>query len=141
MERGRHVEILFGKMPVRTQRSILQSLKEGTLDFVVATSVIEEGVAIPEIGCVINFSVPLTEKSYIQRMGRTGRTTHGSVDHIVLNHSFDAALFFTAVRGVHTMRTLLRGEPTSSDARAPRPLYRKKKLHPDSQGDLFFGFF
>ena len=124
-------EVLFGRTSIKKQQRLLEKIRTGEVDFLVATSVIEEGVSVPEIGCVINFSMPLTEQSRIQRMGRTGRTVPGNVEYIVLNHPLDKIPFFVTARGARTMRELISGVSVSAHTRI-----RRKKI-PENL-DLFF---
>eukprot|EP00461_Guttulinopsis_vulgaris_P002552 UN02553 len=51
----------------------LNSFKDGTVDFLVATDVAARGLDIPNVEHVINFTFPLTIEDYVHRIGRTGR--------------------------------------------------------------------
>lgn len=51
----------------------LNSFKEDTLNVLVATDLAARGLDIENVKTVINFSMPLTFKHYIHRVGRTAR--------------------------------------------------------------------
>ena len=104
---GKRAEVITGSTSVKQQHALLKKLASKEIDVLVATSVIEEGVSVPEVGYIINYSMPLTEISRIQRGGRTGRVGYGAIDYIILDHSFDVSMFHASRRGVETMKASL----------------------------------
>ena len=85
-------EVVFGgQKNVKNQLETIEKLKDGGLMFLVSTSVIEEGLNVPEVDAVVHYSMPMTEIARIQRNGRTARVETGNVVFIVLNHSLDKA--------------------------------------------------
>ena len=51
----------------------LNSFKDGLIDILVATDLAARGLDIDNVKTVINFSMPMTYKHYIHRVGRTAR--------------------------------------------------------------------
>ena len=66
-------------MKQEEQSSILDSFRNGEFDVLVATSIAEEGLDIPEVDLVIFYEPIPSEIRYIQRRGRTGRKSAGTV--------------------------------------------------------------
>jgi ATP-dependent RNA helicase DeaD len=52
---------------------VIESLKDGRLDIVVATDVAARGIDVPRITHVLNVDMPYDPESYVHRIGRTGR--------------------------------------------------------------------
>ena len=61
------------------QSSILNSFRKGEFNVLIATSIAEEGLDIPHVDLVIFYEPISSEIRYIQRKGRTGRKSMGSV--------------------------------------------------------------
>lgn len=118
---GRKTELIVGRMSVKRQQHHLNQLAKGDIRFIVSTSAIEEGVSVPEIGCVIQYSMPLNEKPRIQRSGRTARVNYGCVDYITLDHPMDKVPFFTSARGEKTMKEISKNYESIKRRRALAP--------------------
>ena len=52
---------------------MVERLKNGSLDVLVATDVAARGLDVERIGLVVNFDVPREAEAYVHRIGRTGR--------------------------------------------------------------------
>ena len=61
------------------QTSVLDSFRNGEFNILVATSIAEEGLDIPEVDLVIFYEPIPSDIRFIQRKGRTGRKSAGSV--------------------------------------------------------------
>ncbi|HDD69356.1 MAG TPA: DEAD/DEAH box helicase, partial [Candidatus Korarchaeota archaeon] len=66
-------------MSQEEQRKILQDFSSGKYDLLVATSIGEEGLDIPEVDLVVFYDAVPSVIRYIQRRGRTGRGRPGKV--------------------------------------------------------------
>jgi ATP-dependent RNA helicase DeaD len=71
--RGYEAAALNGDMTQGLREQVIDRLKSGSLDIVVATDVAARGLDVPRISHVINYDVPYDTESYVHRIGRTGR--------------------------------------------------------------------
>ncbi len=71
--RGYASAALNGDIPQNNRERIIQRLKKGQLDILVATDVVARGLDVERISHVINYDVPHDTESYVHRIGRTGR--------------------------------------------------------------------
>ena len=68
--------------------SIEDALREGRLRGVVSTSALELGIDIPHFAVGFNLGIPVTRKSFRQRLGRVGRQRPGSFALIAEPYAF-----------------------------------------------------
>lgn len=71
--RGYASEALNGDIPQNQRERIVDRLRKGSLDILVATDVVARGLDVERISHVINFDIPHDNESYVHRIGRTGR--------------------------------------------------------------------
>ncbi|MBA3034339.1 MAG: DEAD/DEAH box helicase [Gammaproteobacteria bacterium] len=71
--RGYEAAALNGDMTQGLREQVVERLKSGSLDIVIATDVAARGLDVPRISHVINYDVPYDTESYVHRIGRTGR--------------------------------------------------------------------
>ncbi|MFZ5849638.1 MAG: DEAD/DEAH box helicase, partial [Actinomycetota bacterium] len=72
-ERGFPSSPLHGDMPQVAREKALTKFREGKLKVLVATDVAARGIDVADVTHVINYSCPEDEKTYVHRIGRTGR--------------------------------------------------------------------
>lgn len=72
-EKGYRSGALHGDMNQRQRSRTIQQLRNGTIQFLVATDVAARGIDIPALSHVINFDIPFQAEDFIHRVGRTGR--------------------------------------------------------------------
>ncbi|WP_444945576.1 DEAD/DEAH box helicase [Microbulbifer sp. VTAC004] len=71
--RGFASAALNGDMAQNLREAVIDKLKNGKLDIVVATDVAARGLDVKRISHVINYDIPYDTEAYIHRIGRTGR--------------------------------------------------------------------
>lgn len=71
--RGYAARALSGDVSQAEREKVVERLKSGTLNILVATDVAARGLDVDRISHVINFDVPTDPEAYVHRIGRTGR--------------------------------------------------------------------
>ncbi len=71
--RGIQTAALSGDVAQQDRERLIQRLKDGLLDVLVATDVAARGLDVDRVGLVVNFDVPREVDTYVHRIGRTGR--------------------------------------------------------------------
>jgi ERCC4-related helicase len=95
------------------QTSILESFRNGEFDVLVATSIAEEGLDIPQVDLVIFYEPIPSEIRYIQRRGRTGRMSAGSVIILAAKETIDERNLHASKRRIQKMKQTLSSLLTS----------------------------
>jgi len=71
--RGFAATALNGDVAQAQRERIINQLKSGKLDILVATDVAARGLDVDRISHVVNYDLPTDTESYVHRIGRTGR--------------------------------------------------------------------
>lgn len=71
--RGIAAAALNGDVQQAQREKIVQQLKDGRIDVLVATDVAARGLDVDRISHVLNYDIPYDTESYVHRIGRTGR--------------------------------------------------------------------
>jgi ATP-dependent RNA helicase DeaD len=71
--RGYSAQALNGDIAQNMREKIVDKLKKGSIDILVATDVVARGLDVERISHVINYDIPTDPESYVHRIGRTGR--------------------------------------------------------------------
>jgi len=71
--RGQTAAAINGDLQQQQRERIIQQLKDGKLDILVATDVAARGLDVDRISHVLNYDIPYDTESYVHRIGRTGR--------------------------------------------------------------------
>jgi Fanconi anemia group M protein len=114
-ERGYRAALFIGRAegkhgPRMTQEEQMKTLKdfrEGVYNVLVATSVGEEGLDIPECGLVVFYEPAVSGIRYIQRRGRTGRKLPGKAVILVADKTVDEYYFREGYRRARRMDKIL----------------------------------
>ena len=71
--RGFTAEAINGDIAQKQRERIIQQLKNGKIDILIATDVAARGLDVERISHVVNYDIPQDPESYVHRIGRTGR--------------------------------------------------------------------
>jgi ERCC4-related helicase len=115
-ERGYRAALFVGKaegkggprMTQEEQMRVLKAFREGAYNVLVATSIGEEGLDIPECGLVIFYEPAVSGIRYIQRRGRTGRRLPGKVVILLAEGTVDEYYFREGYRRARKMERILK---------------------------------
>jgi ERCC4-related helicase len=105
-------------MNQKEQAQILTGFRAGQFPLLVASSVAEEGLDIPDVDLVVFFESVPSEIRAIQRRGRTGRSSLGRVAVLLTRATRDVRYQAAEVRRERAMRRIVRR--LSSESRTRR---------------------
>ncbi len=71
--RGYAAAAINGDMNQALRERVIEQLRGGALDILVATDVAARGIDVPRVSHVINYDLPYDIDAYVHRIGRTGR--------------------------------------------------------------------
>ncbi len=95
-------------MNQKEQARVLGGFREGRFPILVASSVAEEGLDVPDVDLVVFFESVASEIRAIQRRGRTGRTSVGRVVVLLTLETRDVAYQLAEARREKAMRRIVR---------------------------------
>ena len=95
--RGFTAEAINGDIAQNQRERIIQQLKNGKIDILVATDVAARGLDVDRISHVVNYDIPQDPESYVHRIGRTGRAGREG-----------KAILFVAPREIRMLKTIER---------------------------------
>jgi superfamily II DNA/RNA helicase len=78
-ERGFAVGSIHGDLSQGAREQALRAFRSGKIDVLAATDVAARGIDIDNVSHVINYECPDDEKTYVHRIGRTGRAGSSGV--------------------------------------------------------------
>ena len=112
------------------QSVILDSFRKKEFNVLVATSIAEEGLDIPEVKLVIFYEPVASEIRHIQRKGRTGRKSSGNVIILAAKDTVDMRILFANKRRIEKMKTIFTSMKTILNpiSRVPIPYNRLTEL-------------
>jgi len=94
-------------MSQEQQREVLEKLRSGETNVLVATSIAEEGLDIPEVDHVVFYEPVPSEIRYIQRRGRTGRRVAGKVTILIAEDTVDEAFYWSSITRARKMKRII----------------------------------
>jgi Fanconi anemia group M protein len=94
-------------MSQEQQREALEKLRNGETNILVATSIAEEGLDIPEVDHVVFYEPVPSEIRYIQRRGRTGRRVAGKVTILIAEDTIDEAFYWSSISRAKKMKKII----------------------------------
>jgi Fanconi anemia group M protein len=94
-------------MTQEQQREVLEKLRCGEANVLIATSIAEEGLDIPEVDHVVFYEPVPSEIRYIQRRGRTGRRVAGKVTILIAEDTVDEAFYWSSISRARKMKKII----------------------------------
>jgi superfamily II DNA/RNA helicase len=94
-------------MTQEQQREVLEKLRCGEANVLIATSIAEEGLDIPEVDHVVFYEPVPSEIRYIQRRGRTGRRVAGKVTILIAEDTVDEAFYWSSISRARKMKRII----------------------------------
>ena len=88
----------------KNQLATLNRFRDGAFPVLVATSVAEEGLDIPEVGLVLFYEPVPSAVRTIQRRGRTGRKRAGRMIGLITRGTRDEGIYWASVHRERRMR-------------------------------------
>jgi superfamily II DNA/RNA helicase len=73
IDRGFEATCIHGDLTQVSREKALKRFREGKVQVIVATDVAARGIDVANVSHVVNFECPDDEKTYVHRIGRTGR--------------------------------------------------------------------
>lgn len=132
--RGHSCEALNGDVPQSQRERIVERLRNGQLDIVIATDVAARGLDVERVSHVVNYDVPTDPEAYVHRIGRTGRAGRSG-----------EAILFIAPREERLLRAIERATrqpidplpiPTAADVNRQRIARFKQRISAALAEDL-----
>ncbi len=105
------------------QMEILQDFRDDRINILIATSVAEEGLDIPNVDAIIFYEPVPSEIRLIQRRGRTGRYAPGRCYILITEGTVDVPFYIIACKKENTMNSVLLD---SEQLKLNKELKRKK---------------
>lgn len=105
----------------KEQAEILDQFRDGLYNVLIATSVAEEGLDIPQVDLVIFYEPIPSAIRHIQRRGRTGRQEKGRVVVLMAKNTRDEGYRWSAFHKEKRMHSILENLRNSLDAKIEKP--------------------
>lgn len=84
---GLSAEAIHGNKSQTARQLALNNFKERKTRILVATDIAARGIDIEELSHVINYDLPEVPETYVHRIGRTGRASHGGIAISFCSHA------------------------------------------------------
>jgi len=95
-------------MQQKEQQQIIDQFRKREINILIATSIAEEGIDIPNVNKVIFYEPIPSEIRGIQRKGRTGRSHIGKVTILITKGTRDEAYFYAEKQKEQKMHNIVR---------------------------------
>ncbi|MFC0114250.1 DEAD/DEAH box helicase [Kibdelosporangium aridum] len=150
-ERGFAAAAVHGDLGQGAREKALRAFRTGKVDVLVATDVAARGIDIDDVTHVINFQCPEDEKTYVHRIGRTGRAGRTGVAITLVDwdeeyrwKSISDALVLDMPEPVETYSTSEHlyadlGIPADATGRLPEDMQTRAGLDAEQEEDLTGG--
>ncbi|ELP83629.1 eukaryotic initiation factor 4A-10, putative [Entamoeba invadens IP1] len=67
------VSITHGDLTMEERNKVLTEFRQGTTRILITTDMLSRGIDVQQVSLVINFDMPVSDESYIHRIGRSAR--------------------------------------------------------------------
>lgn len=115
-----NVQAYHGLMDQQERDSVMEGFRKGRIQYLVATDLAARGLDVPNLECVINYTIPDEKDVYTHRCGRTGRAgSEGKVYNIAIGteEKIWLASFHKAWKlPYRTLSLLVEGKMAAKDA-------------------------
>jgi ERCC4-related helicase len=104
------------------QSDTLERFTKGEFKVLVSSSIGEEGLHVPDVDLVVFYEAVPSEIRYIQRRGRTGRTTEGRVVILLAEGTVDESYYYSTLLKESRMKELVKasgGKPVRRRTKSP----------------------
>jgi ATP-dependent RNA helicase DeaD len=125
--RGHRAEALHGGMTQEQRDRVMQRLRSGTAELLVATDVAARGLDIDTLTHVVNYDVPAAPEAYVHRIGRVGRAGREGVA-ITLAEPREHRML-KSIERVTKQKITIEKVPTVADLHARRLELTRAALH------------
>ena len=123
---GFRAEFLNGDMAQSDRERVMGLLRDGKVQFLVATDVAARGIDVPHLTHVINVGLPESAEVYVHRTGRTGRAGRAGTAITIAGPREIGALYF--LRLTYGIRPIERMLPSPGEERTRREADRLQML-------------
>ena len=93
------------KSPKENAKTI-ENFSRREIQVIFATSVVEEGLSLPDVDVVIHYNQPMTEVARLQRGGRTGRFREGLVIFLISDIPYENNMYFATLAKLKKMKSM-----------------------------------
>ncbi|MCI4360308.1 MAG: DEAD/DEAH box helicase family protein [Thermoplasmata archaeon] len=121
-------------MNQREQAQVLSAFRTGRFPLLVASSVAEEGLDVPDVDLVVFFEAVPSEIRAIQRRGRTGRSALGHVVVLLTHETRDVGYQKAEARREQAMGRIVRRLSSASRRRADAEKAQRDARPQDAAG-------
>ncbi len=125
--RGYRAESLHGGIDQAQRSKVVERLKSGATELVVATDVAARGLDVDSLTHVVNYDVPAAAEAYVHRIGRVGRAGREGVAITFAQPREHRML--KAIERLTKQKISLEQVPTVADLRARRLELTRAALH------------
>jgi len=108
-------------MDQQLQTQTLDLFRKGEFKVLVSSSIGEEGLHVPDVDLVVFYEAVPSEIRYIQRRGRTGRTTEGRVVILLAEGTVDEAYYYSTLLKENRMKELVKQTDRAQRRRVRNP--------------------
>ncbi|HYA55537.1 MAG TPA: helicase-related protein [Nitrososphaerales archaeon] len=108
-------------MDQQLQTQTLDLFRRGEFKVLVSSSIGEEGLHVPDVDLVVFYEAVPSEIRYIQRRGRTGRTTEGRVVILLAEGTVDEPYYYTTLLKETRMKQLVKETDRAQRKRVRNP--------------------